>query len=433
MQKNLLKEFIHYILSNIGSMMALSFYILIDTYYVSKGCGSIGLAALNLAIPIYSLVYGTSMMIATGAAIKFVIHKSRGHQRAGNQIYTNAMYLGIFFGILYFVIGMVASDQVSYLLGADSETFEMGMIYMKITFLFAPLFMVSSVLNAFVRNDGSPTLAAIASASGCLSNVLFDYIFIMKMNMGMFGAVLATGFSPGFNLLVLLPYLIMRKNSFHLDIQLPSPRAFIQIIPLGLSALINELSSGIVIIVYNLLILGLRGNIGVAAYGVVANISLVVASTFTGIAQGIQPLTSRSYGEGNRKNVSTIFKYAMVTLILVSAVTLLIIEAGAGPITQVFNTEQNAELQLTAVRGLRLYFLATPLMGFNIIMSLFFASTEKAIPSQAVSIMRGFLVLIPAAILLSGFLKMDGIWLSLPVTEAIVAIFAGIVYIRTKK
>ena len=189
-------------------------------------------------------------------------------------------------------------------------------------------------------------------------------------------------------------------------------------------------------IVFNFLILSLQGNIGVAAYGVIANLSLVVNSIYNGIAQGMQPLTSQAYGQTMTPNIPSnalqqIFRYALLTFLLVSAVIYSGIFLLADPITHIFNSEQNTILQEIAVLGLRLYFISIPFAGFNILLATFFTSTMKALPAQVISLLRGLLLVLPLAFLLSALAGINGVWLTLPLTEAIVALI-GIGLIRRK-
>ena len=105
----------------------------------------------------------------------------------------------------------------------------------------------------------------------------------------------------------------------------------------------------------------------------------------------------------------------------------------ANPIVSLFNSEQNIQLQEIATAGLKLYFTAIPFVGFNIIISAYFTSTEKALPAQIISLSRGFLMIIPMAFFLSFILKMTGVWLSFPVTECFVALAGIALYIKSER
>lgn len=297
--------------------------------------------------------------------------------------------------------------------------------YVQVILLFSPAFMANDTLICFVRNDGNPKLSMIGMLAGNFSNIILDYIFIFPLKMGIFGAVLATGLAPVISLAVLSRHWFAKQNQFHLVRLRPSFRLTGNIISLGVPSFITEMASGIVMIIFNTIILHLQGNIGVAAYGVVANLSLVVISVYTGIAQGTQPVLSRLYGYGDRDSQKQILKYALKTMFVVSCAIYLLFLLTADPIVSVFNHEQNTQLQKIATTGLKLYFTAIPFVGFNIIMSAYFTSTEKPLPAQIISLSRGFLVIIPMAFFLSSVLKMTGVWLSFPITECFVTL-AGI-------
>ena len=293
--------------------------------------------------------------------------------------------------------------------------------------------MANDTLICFVRNDGNPKLSMIAMLTGSFSNIILDYIFIFPLNMGIFGAVLATGLAPVISLVVLSRHWFTKQNQFHLVRANPSFRLTGTIISLGIPSFIAEMASGIVIIVFNAIILNLQGNIGVAAYGVVANLSLVVISIYTGIAQGTQPILSRVYGYGERDSQKQILKYALKTMLVISCGIYLFLLLSASPIVSVFNSEQNVQLQQIAVTGLKLYFTAIPFVGFNIILSAYFTSTEKALPAQTISLSRGFLIIIPMAFFLSSLLEMTGVWLSFPITECFVTLTGIALYIKSEK
>ena len=281
---------------------------------------------------------------------------------------------------------------------------------------------MNNVLLCFVRNDGAPQLSMAAMIGGSLSNVVLDWVFIFPCHMGIFGAVFATGLAPIFSMLILSPHFIRRKNRFHFVKCRPSGKLFARIFSSGVPSLVTEVSSGVVMIVFNSIILKLEGNVGVAAYGVIANLSLVIIAIYTGIAQGIQPIISRSYGMNKIADINAILRYALTAMLIFSAVIYTVVFFGASQITSIFNSEQNAMLQSIAAEGLRLYFIACPFAGFNIIISVYFTSTERPLPAHIISVLRGFLVIIPMAFLLSRIGKIRGVWCAFPATELLVAI-----------
>lgn len=428
---NCFKDFIKYSSLNVLGMIGLSCYILADTFFVSKVLGTNGLTALNLAIPIYSFINGSGLMIGMGGGTKYSILKSQNDKESANYTFTNAVMLALIFAIIFFVIGIFFSEIIIKILGADETVFQISKTYLQVILMFAPIFIMNNVLLCFVRNDGAPHLSMIAMIVGSLSNIVLDYIFMFPFKMGILGAVLATGFAPIVSMLILFPFFFKKKNGFHIKKCKISEKLTMTIFSSGLPSFITEVSSGIVIIVFNIIILKLQGNIGVAAYGVIANISLVIMAIYTGVAQGIQPIISSNYGAGNYTNVQAILRYALTSVLVISGIVYLCVFFGASQITNIFNSEQNALLQSIAVTGLKYYFTACLFAGFNIIISVYFTSTEYPRPAHIISILRGFIIIIPMAFLLSSISGIIGVWCAFPVTELLVSIIGKKLYHTT--
>lgn len=422
------QDFIRYSFFSIMGMIAISCYILADTFFVAQGLGTNGLAALNLAIPTYDFIHGTGLMLGMGGATRFSILKSQNNQKGADTIFTNTVYLGIFFSIIFMLGGLFFSGSLARLLGANQNTFEMTNTYLRVMMLFSPAFIFNDIILCFVRNDGNPRLSMIATVCGSLFNVVFDYIFIFPCNMGMLGAVLATGFSPVVGLTIMSPHWLGKKRGFHFRKLVPDADSIRTNISLGFPSLLSQISAAIVMIIFNMLILGLEGNTGVAAYGVIANISLVVLSFYTGIAQGIQPLVSHSYGRKKTDGIRQFLRYAMISMVILSAVMYLILFVFADPIASAFNSEHNAKLQEIAVTGLKLYFTSLVFAGFNIILSMYFTSVEKALPAQIISLLRGLILIIPIAFLFANLWDMTGVWMSFPATELVTALVGAVLY-----
>lgn len=426
------KIFAKYVSLNIMGMIALSCYILADTFFVANGVGADGLTALNLAIPIYSFINGSGLMIGIGGSTKYSILKAEKKPYEANQAFTQTLYLGILLSCIFLIIGFMFSTNLTLLLGADQTVFDMTHTYIKIMLFFSPAFICNNIVICFVRNDGNPALSMLATATGSFTNIILDYIFIFPCQMGIFGAVIATGFAPIVGLLISSRHFIVRRKTFHHDWECvhpvkaaPSFHSWVSICSLGVSSLITELASGIVMIVFNLIILSLSGNVGVAAYGIIANLSLVVTSIFTGIAQGIQPIVSHAHGEGDTATIRTYFRYALTLSTGLALGIYLIVTFGHIPLIGAFNDTNNLELFQIAEKGIYLYFTAFLFVGMNIISASLFGAVNRPIPAFTLSIMRGFVVIIPVVFAMSTLLGMTGVWLSFPVTELLTSVVAG--------
>lgn len=182
-------------------------------------------------------------------------------------------------------------------------------------------------------------------------------------------------------------------------------------------------------LIFNLLILNISGNIGVAAYGVIANIALVLTAMYTGISQGIQPVISQCFGKKEYRQIRQILFYAFATSAILAVVSYLITFIWSQPIVSAFNKDGNETLNIIATHGMHIYFIAFLFVGMNITTATFLSSTDHPKEAFLLSIFRGFVLVIPLAFLLSALFGINGIWLTLPVTELLVS-FPAIFFIR---
>lgn len=414
-------------------MIGLSCYILADTFFIARGIGADGLTALNLALPVYSVINGAGLMISMGGATRYSISRGNGDKQAFRDIFSHALYFTIILSILIVILGITSTKSLALLLGADGNTLDMTSSYLRILMLFTPFFMCNNLLTCFVRNDGAPELAMTGMLIGTLGNIILDYLFIFPLHLGMKGAAMATTAAPCMGILILSTHFWRRKNQFHFHIVRPSLRRLFDICALGASSLIAELSSGVVIIVFNLILLKISGNLGVAAYGIIVNIALVLISIYTGIAQGIQPIISRNYGSREYDSIKKALRYALLLSAALSVLSYAIMFLYATPITALFNKDENPILAAMAEQGIQMYFTALPFVGTNIIAAAYLSCINR--PGQAflLSGLRGFLLIIPVAFLLSFLFGMTGVWLAQPITELLVTIPAAAFLYRSVK
>lgn len=418
------RNFFRYATLNIMGMLGLSCYILADTYFVAGGLGADGLTALNLAIPIYSFVHGSGLLFGVGGATKYAVFCGQGNRHLADTVFSHTLMLAGLFAALYFFAGLFLAGGITSILGAEGRIFYMTKTYIRVILLFAPAFMLNDLFVCFVRNDGAPKLSMAAMLTGSFSNIILDYIFIFPCRMGIFGAVLATGLAPVISVSILSAH-FRQKAHFRFIRAGRNGRLAGAIFALGVPSFVTEVASGVVMMVLNSIILTLQGNTGVAAYGVIANLSLVAVSVYTGLAQGMQPLVSMAYGKKDGQSVRLFLRYALITMLMISVGVYSGIYWFAEPIVGAFNRAGNDLLQHMAVYGLKLYFTAMPFAGFNIVSAMYFTAAERPVPAQLISLLRGIVLLLPMAFLLSALLEMTGVWLALTVTESCVAVLAA--------
>lgn len=425
--KQIRTDFCRYVSLNVLGMVGLSCYILADTFFISKALGAKGLASLNLAISIYSIIHATGLMFGIGGATRYTVLKARGEEEEADRTFTQTILAGLAAGGVFLAAGLLAAGPLALVLGADEATFVLTETYLRTILCFSPCFILNNILLAFVRNDGNPRLSMAAMLAGSISNIVLDYLFIFPLSLGMFGAAFATCLAPLISIGVLSLHVVEKKNRFHLVLCRLRLRRLGNVLSLGISSFITEVSSGLVLIVFNLVILGIAGNTGLAAYGIVANVALVAAAVFTGVAQGIQPLASLGYGTNDRKLLSMLLGHTLVLSLLLAAVIYGFILACSDNIIAVFNSDGIAELAAIAENGFRLYFSGFFFAGANIAMAAFFSASGRPGAAFAIAITRGCVAILPFVLLLPNMFGMEGVWLSFVAAEAVASCITAIV------
>ena len=299
--------------------------------------------------------------------------------------------------------------------------------------MFTPFFMCNYIVSAFVRNDGDPSLAMVATLCGSLFNVVFDYIFMFPMGLGLPGAALATAVSPVLSIAICSRHFFKKSSTVRFVRQLPSPKLLAQSCQLGVSGFVGEMSSGVTTTVFNLLLLRLAGNVAVAAYGVVANYALVATAIFNGVAQGAQPLVSRCYGKNDAAGARKLLLLGSGTALALAAALYAVLFGSTGPIVAVFNSENSALMAQYAFSGMRIYFLGYFFAGFNIVAAGYLGAVDRPAEASATSLSRGIVAIVACSLVLSALFGMNGVWAAFPASEAITACLTLFLLKRKKR
>ena len=415
---NLTKQFFKYVSQNIFGLLGTSCYILADTYFIAQAAGTDGVTLLNLCLPIYNLIFAFGSMIGLGAATRYAILRAQGDARA-QRYFSNAIFCVCILAVPFMLVGIFRPDGLLRLMGGDADIVALGMNYARIFLMFTPFFMCNYVVASFVRNDGDPSLAMVATLSGSLFNVVFDYIFIFPMGLGLPGAALATAISPMLSIAVCSAHFIKKSNTITFVRKAPSVRLLAQSCQLGISGFVGELSSGVTTTVFNFLLLRLAGNVAVAAYGVVANFALVATAIFNGVAQGAQPLVSQCYGKNEMVGARKLLLLGCGTALGLAALLYGVVFGYTDALTALFNSENSALMAEFAHSGMRIYFVGYFFAGCNIVAAGYLGAVNRPAEASITSLCRGMVAIVVCSLVLSALFGMNGVWAAFPVSEAI--------------
>ena len=410
-------EFWTYLSLSILGMLGSSGTILADTFFVSNRLGADGLAALNLSIAIFGLVSGLGMLFGIGGATRYAVFRAQGDGEGANRAFSAALLGALTAGLCLLAAGLFCPKAVARVLGAEGQLLPMCTSYLKLILCFAPFFILNHLFMAFLRNDGRPGQAMCAMLAGSLANIVLDYLFLYPLDLGMAGAALATGLSPVVGLVISVPHLLTGRAGFRLTRTGLGLREAARCAGPGLSAFVNECASGVVLAAFNLLFLATAGKTGVAAYGIVANLALVVLAVFTGIAQGLQPLLSQAWGRGARAEADALLRRGLTLSGWMGLAILAAALPAAPTLVSWFNSEGDALLQSMAVEGLRLYFIGFLFVGRSYLTAAYLSASQRAGTACVFALLRGCVGIVLTACLFAWSLGASGVWLAFPAVE----------------
>ena len=399
-----------------AGMLGISIHILAGRHLFHPGLPADGLAVLNLILPVYGLILcdwrhdrdsdqGNPLCDRPCAGQSASLFSLRCNLGYSHQHLAGA--------------GIFIPDKILQLLGADAGLTALGKQYLRIILTASPFFMSNYAFTAFARNTTAPMIVTLGPPPEVRFNIVFDYIFMFPAGLGLTGAALATAFCPLVTMIICSTHYLGKHNQVGFHFRAPSLLHLIACCQLGVSAFVGEISSAVIAIVFNFLLLGLAGNVGVAAYGVTANLSVVAMCLFNGLAQGTQPLISESYGKGDHTQSRQFLTWGVIACLIVEALILVLTWSMTDPLIQIFNQEQNAELLHYAHSGLRLYFLGFLFAGINILLVAYFSAVAQPKPAIAGSLLRGAVAIIPCAVTLARLFGLNGVWLSFLASEMI--------------
>ena len=420
-------------------MVFSAIFIITDGIFVGKGIGSDALAAVNITAPLFLINTGVAMMFGIGASVVASIHLSHGKPKVARINVTQAIIVSSLLLIAYAIAILCNVEQVAYLLGSSKRLLPLAVEYM---YWFVPFLVFSALLTSgmfFVRLDASPNYAMVCNIVAALINIFLDYLFIYVFQWGMFGAALATSLGYIIGALLILIYLMQRRHVIHLErikMSVKSLRLTIRnvgyMIRLGLSTFLCEAAIATMMFVGNYVFIRYLGEDGVAAFSIACYFFPIIFMVYNAIAQSAQPILSYNYGATQPERVRSAFRLALWTAIICGIVVFLITEFFTGPIVGMF-VDTNCAAYDIALHGLPLFASGFVCFGINIVSIGYFQSVERDRPAMAVTLLRGFILVLLCFWLLPIIMGVPGIWLAVPAAETLTLLFVLTIYCRGRK
>lgn len=425
---------VQYALPAIVAMVASSLYNMIDSIFIGQGVGALAISGLAITFPFMNLSAAFGAAIGVGSSAFLSVKLGQRDYDIANKILGNCVMLNIIIGIAFGVIGLLFLDPILRFFGASDATLPYAHEYMVVILLGNTVTHLYLGLNAVMRSAGKPRTAMYITIFTVVINAILDPIFIYTLNLGIRGAAYATILAQVLALAWQWHLFNDKKEFLHFDyknfkVEMPIVR---NIIAIGMSPFAMNACACLVVIFINNSLMQYGGDLAVGAYGISNRICFVFVMVTMGVCQGMQPIAGYNYGAQNFNRMFEVLRLAIIAGTLICAVGFFIAMFLPRQCARLFTTDK--ELIYHSVVSLRYNMALFLIIGAQMVITNFFQSIGKAKVSMFLSVSRQMLILVPMIAILPKFMGLNGIWLSLPLSDGIAAIMAYVMlWIYVKK
>jgi len=407
-------------------------FLIVDGIFIGRGIGPDGLASVNLFGPLFVLYIGIGAMIGAGCSIKVAMEMSNGKLDSAREIVTTAYILcGVICAVSAAILYLFP-HAILTLVGTTPTLEPLATEYYLWIIPSACFTAIQITASFIIRLDGSPKYVMVATITATAINIVLDYLFIMRLHMGMMGAALATNIGIGIGVLMMIYYMLFLSK----DLRFKSPVRITgtgRIFVLGSPSFLNEISLGAITLFGNIMFGLYLRDAGIAAFGIICYLTPIIYTVFISLSASMQPIVSYNCGCRNIIRVKKTFKICIVISTVYAAISGAIVLFFSNQIASIF-LEPGIEAHNLASTGLKLFSIAYFFSGNNIIIITFLQSIEKTGQSMLLTILRSFVLVAFAFIIAPQIFGHSGLWLAVPIVEIIsFALCIFILFLNFKK
>ena len=418
-------QYLKSLLPSILTMIFLSFYTTIDGFFVSRYAGSDALAGINIVIPITCVTFGVAVMLATGAGAIIGEHLGRGEMERANRIFSFMCLVLLAFSVAFTALGVAFLRPIAVLLGSSERLMPHVLPYALVVFLGTVPMAFKLFFEYLVRSDGNSKVGLAMSVAGLVLNVGLDYLFVGVFGLGTLGAAWGTTLSITASALIGLVYFLRFGN-----IRFARPKADAKVLlkscTNGSSEMFTEFSTGITTLLFNLMVMKYFGEDGVAAVTIIMYIYYFFISFYMGIAVAVAPVVSYNVGAQNPAKIREMLRYSFRTIAVTAALILAASLLGGQAIIHLF--VQSGNVFDITWQALRLFSPVFVFIGFNVFLSGYFTALGNGLTSAVISLLRSLVLVVVFIAVLPLLLEENGIWLTMPFSEAATVLVAVQLY-----
>lgn len=417
---NIYKTYFKFTLPNMIGLIAMSSVSLVDGYFVSNFVSSVALAAVNIIIPLITVVFGISIMLTIGAAVLIGTYLGEGKEDKASAVFTKVMITITAVSLFFTIVCYVFSEEVSRLLGANDEIMVYAVPYLEMVSIFFLFQALEYSLSVMIRTDGNPYLASTAVLFGAVLNVILDYIFIVQMNMGISGAALGTGLSFMASTFLILFHFFLKKGRLYLTRKIGQWKEIIYASYNGSSELLSETSVAVVAYLFNNIMVQSLGTYGVEAFTVINYALWATNMLCYAVGDSLVPLISINYGALEYGRIKKILSLSRISVLFIGAFVFALFtfipEKIIATLLNPVADKDAFEIALIFADYVKYAFL---FIGLNIIFSSSFTAFQKPLHSVVVALSRGLILPVAFIMIMPLIFKEKGIYLAVPLAEVI--------------
>ena len=424
-----------YAMPAIIAMTATSIYNIVDSIYIGHGCGALALGALTVAKPFMDICAAFGSLVGVGASSLLAIYLGEKDYDRANRVLGNVIVMNVILSAIVMAIGLIWLDPILMAFGASEDTLGFAHDYMEIILYGNILTHIYFGLNALLRSAGHPRFSMTATIVAVIVNIILDPLFIFGMEMGVRGAALATVISQAVAVVWQLTK-FMDKNElvrFHRGIWRLNRHITSRALTIGMSPFLYNIAHCFVVIIINNQLKHFGGDMAIASYGVINRLTFVFAMMIMGLNQGMQPIAGYNYGAKQYSRVLKSFYLTSAYATVVMSIVFLLGELCPEVVTKMFTHDPLLISQ--TIKPMRIICSTMLIIGFQMVAGNLFTSIGKAGRAIFLSLTRQVIYLIPLALLLPLYFgdPLDGVWWSIPISDALAAITAVIVLLSSRK
>lgn len=419
---------------SIVMMLVGSIYSVVDGLFVSNFVGTTAFAALNVIWPAVMIIGALGLMIGTGGTALVSMTKGMGEAERANVLFSMLIRFTILIAVVFMVPLYLLMEPLARMLGAEGEMVHQCVIYGRICTVGLPGFMLQMCFQSFYMTAEKPQLGTIMSIVCAVTNIALDALFIVVFHWGLAGAAAASmtacfvgGFFP-------LWYFRSRFNNSSLRlVRAPFERKpILKACSNGLSEYVGNISWNVLAICYNLQLLKMMGENGVAAYSVLLYYGYIFAAVFFGYNLTVTPIIGYNYGAEDKAELRSLLRHSIFLLLGLGSLMTLVSELLAEPAARLF-VGYDPELSALTKHAIRLYMISFFIAGVNIFTSSWFTGLNNGKVSAVVSFIRNLVFELGFVFLLPVLIGPDGIWLAVDAADFCCLILSAALILAYRK